>query len=160
MRDNVCYAGFAARFFAWLIDMLVVCVPVSIVKAIGLTGGPLSRAVLFHYSPLDIAAYALPTLYFIAMTWSQGATVGKMVMKLEVISAERGHLTLWQTVLREVFGRYLSVTLLLIGYFMIIPDREKRALHDRIADTRVVYAIRTQPDFRRPAPVDNGDAPV
>lgn len=160
MRDNVCYAGFAARFFAWLIDMLVVCVPVSIVKAIALTGGPLSRAVLFRYSPLDIAAYALPTLYFIAMTWSQGATVGKMVMKLEVVSAERGHLTLWQTVLREVFGRYLSVTLLLIGYFMIIPDREKRALHDRIADTRVVYAIRTPPDFRRPAPVDDGDAPV
>ena len=160
MRDNVCYAGFAARFCAWLLDMLVVCVPVSIIKAIALTGGPLSRAVLFRYSPLDIAAYALPTLYFIAMTWSQGATVGKMVMKLEVISAERGHLTLWQTVLREVFGRYLSVTLLLIGYFMIIPDREKRALHDRIADTRVVYAIRTQPDFRRPQPVDDGDAPA
>ena len=26
-----------------------------------------------------------------------------------------------------------------IGYFMIGPDHEKRALHDRLADTRVVY---------------------
>lgn len=160
MRDNVCYAGFAVRFCAWLIDMLVLCVPMMIVKAIALTGGSLTRAVLFRYSALDIAAYALPTLYFIAMTWSQGATVGKMVMKLEVISANPGHLTLWQTVLREVFGRYLSVTLLLIGYFMAIPDREKRALHDRIADTRVVYAIHYRPVLAKPEAVDDGDAPL
>ena len=152
MRDNVCYAGFAVRFFAWLIDLLVMCVPMAIIKSLSFLGGPLTRAVLFRYSALDIAAYALPTLYFIAMTWSQGATVGKMVLKLEVINAERGRLTFWQIVLREVFGRYLSVTLLLIGYFMIIPDREKRALHDRIADTRVVYAIRPRNDFRRPDP--------
>ncbi|MBR4546376.1 MAG: RDD family protein [Oscillibacter sp.] len=160
MRDNVCYAGFAVRFFAWLLDMLVISVPMAIIQAFRFTGGVLTRAVFFHYSPLDIANYVLPTLYFIAMTWSQGATVGKMILKLEVVSAKPGHLTLWQTVLREVFGRYLSMTLLLIGYFMIIPDREKRALHDRISDTRVVYAIRTPYEYRRPERVDDVDAPT
>lgn len=155
MRDNVCYAGFAVRFFAWLLDMLVISVPMVILQALRAAGGPLTRAVLFHYSPLDIANYLLPTLYFIAMTWSQGATVGKMILKLEVVSANPGHLTLWQTVLREVFGRYLSMTLLMIGYFMIIPDHEKRALHDRISDTRVVYAVRPPYEFRRPERVDD-----
>ena len=160
MRDNVCYAGFAVRFFAWLLDMLVISVPMASLQALRAVGGPLTRAVFFRYSPLDIANYLLPTLYFIAMTWSQGATVGKMILKLEVISAKPGHLTLWQTVLREVFGRYLSMTLLMIGYFMIIPDREKRALHDRISDTRVVYAVRTPYGYHGAERVDDGDAPT
>lgn len=150
MRDNVCYAGFAVRFFAWLVDMAVMLVPLTILHALRLTlalsnpAGFLSRAVFFRYSLLDIALYLLPTAYFIAMTWSYGATLGKMLLKLEVVSAERERLTLWQMVLREVFGRYLSVTLLFIGYLMMVPDREKRALHDRIADTRVIYAHNRQ----------------
>ena len=144
MRDNVCYAGFAVRFFAWLTDALVMAVPLSILRAIKLFADPygfLARPILFAYSPLDAAVWLLPVVYCVAMTYSQGATLGKMLRKLEVVGAD-GSLSLWQVLLRELFGRYLSVTLLCIGYFMAIPDAEKRALHDRIADTRVVYAVR------------------
>ena len=146
MRDNVCYAGFAVRFFAWLVDMLVMLVPLTILRTLRFAlsiydpSGVLSRAVFFRYSLLDILLYLLPTVYFIAMTWSYGATLGKMLLKLEVVNAEHGKLTFWQTVIREIFGRYLSVTLLCIGYLMMIPDREKRALHDHLSDTRVIYA--------------------
>lgn len=150
MRDNVCYAGFAVRFFAWLVDMLVMFIPLAVLRtlkfAIALSdpSAPLVRAVLFRYCALDIALYLLPALYFIFMTWSQGATLGKMLLKLEVISAEGERLTFWQTVLRETFGKYLSGMLLMIGYFMMIPSREKRALHDIFSDTRVVYAVKPQ----------------
>ncbi|MBQ9492695.1 MAG: RDD family protein [Oscillibacter sp.] len=164
MRDNVCYAGFAVRFAAWLADMLIMALPMSILSVFRFALRGSARAVLFRYSALDIAAYALPTLYFIAMTWTQGATLGKMLFKLEVVSAERGHLTLWQTVLREVFGRYLSSAVLFIGYFTIVPDPQKRALHDMISDTRVIYACQGQP-VTRPETVrvretpDAGDTP-
>lgn len=159
MREDVCYAGFAVRFFAWLIDALVTLIPLSILRGVRLaltlsgSSGLMSQAVLFRYTPLDIAAYLLPVVYFIAMTWSQGATVGKMLLKLEVVGVERGRLTFWQTVLREVFGRYLSA-IAFIGYLMIVPDREKRALHDRIADTRVIYSCQGNP-IRRPDTVRN-----
>lgn len=142
MQNN--YAGFAVRFFAWLIDALVMCVPLSVLRGIRLFAVPgsfLSRAVLFRYSPLDILIYLLPVAYFTAMTLSQGATLGKMLLKLEVVSADGGPLTFWQVVLRELVGRYLSTVILCIGYFLAIPDAQKRALHDRIADTRVVYAL-------------------
>ncbi len=102
---------------------------------------PLIRAVLFRYSLIDIAAYALPVLYFVAMTLSQGATVGKMILRLKVVSADGGSLTVWQLILREAVGRYLSAAILFIGYLMAVPDAQKRALHDRIADTRVIYAL-------------------
>lgn len=147
MRDNVSYAGFAARLAAWLLDCLVTLVPLSLLRgvkyAVELADpySPLVRALLFKYSALDIALYLLPVLYFIAMTYSQGATLGKMALKLKVVSADGGRLTLSQLLYREIFGRYLSAAILCIGYFMMIPDAEKRALHDRIADTRVVYAV-------------------
>ena len=162
MREDVCYAGFAVRFFAWLVDMLVMLIPMSMLRfarwvlLLSRVSVPMNQALLFRYTPLDIAAYLVPVIYFVAMTWSQGATVGKMLLKLEVISVERGRLTFWQTVLRETVGRYLSAVAF-IGYLMIVPDREKRALHDRIADTRVIYACQGNP-IRRPDTVRNRNA--
>ena len=145
MRND--YAGFAVRLAAWLIDALVTLVPLSILRgiqfvlSISAPYATLARPVLFHYSPLDILIYLLPVVYFIAMTLSNGATVGKMVMRIKVVSADGSPLSFWQVLMRELVGRYLSLTLLCIGYFMMIPDSQKRALHDRIADTRVVYAV-------------------
>ena len=40
---------------------------------------------------------------------------------------------------RETWARYLS-SLLYIGYILCLADPENGALHDRICDTRVVYA--------------------
>ena len=159
MREDVCYAGFAIRFCAWLIDMIVMLIPMSMLRfarlilVVSRVSVPMNQAVLFRYTPLDIASYLVPVFYFVAMTWVQGATVGKMLLKLEVVGVERGRLTFWQTVLRETVGRYLSAVAC-IGYLMILPDREKRALHDRIADTRVIYACQGNP-IRRPDTVRN-----
>ena len=145
MRNN--YAGFAVRLAAWLIDACVTLVPLSILRglkfilSISAPYASLARPVLFHYSPLDILIYLLPVVYFTAMTLSYGATVGKMAMRIKVVSADGDSLSFWQVLMRELVGRYLSLTLLCIGYFMMIPDSQKRALHDRIADTRVIYAV-------------------
>ena len=145
MRND--YAGFEVRLAAWLIDALVTLVPLSILRVLQFAlsvSNPyagLVSPVLFRYSPLDILIYLLPVAYFIAMTLSNGATVGKMVMRIKVVSVDGSPLSFRQVLMRELVGRYLSLTLLCIGYFMIVPDSQKRALHDRIADTRVIYAI-------------------
>ena len=159
MRNNC--AGFAVRLAAWLIDALVTLVPLSILRgiqfvlSISAPYASLARPLLFRYSPLDIAIYLLPVIYFVAMTLSYGATVGKMAMKIKVVSADGDSLSFWQVLMRELVGRYLSVTLLCIGYFMIVPDSQKRALHDRIADTRVIYAIPQSAPDAYSAPYDD-----
>ena len=149
------YAGFAVRLFAWLVDALVMAIPLSILRAIQTFSGAsdaIARPILFRYSALDIIIYLLPVAYFTAMTLSQGATLGKMLLKLKVVSADGEPLGFWQVLLRELVGRYLSAAILLIGYLMAIPDAQKRALHDRIADTRVVYALAPPVMAQRPAP--------
>jgi hypothetical protein len=54
---------------------------------------------------------------------------------------------------RETIGKYLSAVFLYLGYIMAGIDREKRAFHDMLADTRVVYALGQRPAAAYPQPM-------
>jgi uncharacterized RDD family membrane protein YckC len=73
-------------------------------------------------------------VYFIGST---GATPGKMALKLKVIRADGAPVD-YGLALGRYFAKILSALILLIGYIMAGFDEQKRALHDRICDTRVV----------------------
>ena len=98
-----------------------------------------STAVLFRFTVKDIVKYLLALAYFVILTYSKGATVGKMAMNLRVVKEDGGRPDLLTVFYREFIGKFLSRILLYIGYLMIGADREKAALHDRLSDTRVVY---------------------
>jgi len=66
-----------------------------------------------------------------------GATPGKMVCHLQVVMADGGKLSYGRSLGRH-FAKFLSSFILAIGYIMAGIDDEKRALHDRICDTRVI----------------------
>lgn len=69
----------------------------------------------------------------------RSGTPGKLAVGLRVIRANGERLTLGRSIGRS-FGYILSNMLPLgIGFIMAGVDEEKRALHDRICDTRVVY---------------------
>jgi uncharacterized RDD family membrane protein YckC len=65
------------------------------------------------------------------------ATPGKMVVGKKVIVADGSPMTVGRA-LGRYFATYISSFTLGIGYIMAAFDSEKRALHDRICDTRVV----------------------
>ena len=58
-----------------------------------------------------------------------------------MVSAEHRRPTFFEIAFREIIGRYLSTFILYIGYLMIGAGDQKEALHDYLADTRVVYAL-------------------
>lgn len=66
-----------------------------------------------------------------------GATPGKMVCHLQIVMADGGKLSYLRALARH-FAKYLSGFTLAIGYIMAGIDDEKRSLHDRICDTRVI----------------------
>ncbi|MEE3393047.1 MAG: RDD family protein [Lachnospiraceae bacterium] len=140
------YAGFFVRLAAYLVDLLIVSLGLLIPKitafflSIADVRGILVKHVIFRFSILDIIFYALTVLYFILMTYYNGATLGKMLFRLKVVSTEERTPTFFEIFLRETIGRFLSTVILYIGYLMAGPSEEKAALHDRLADTRVVYA--------------------
>ena len=53
-------------------------------------------------------------------------------------------LRLFDVVYRETIGKFLSGVIMNIGYIIAGIDSEKRALHDILCDTRVIYAKRVK----------------
>ncbi len=144
--DRVVFAGFFARFFAYMVDLIIVGIILLIVKipafVINIMAGDtfLTMPVIYNFSVYDILLYVAAKLYFILMTYFAGCTLGKRIFKLKVIASDTRRLNLWAVIFRETIGRYLSEIILFVGYIMMIPDKEKRTLADHLSDTRVVYS--------------------
>jgi uncharacterized RDD family membrane protein YckC len=134
-------AGFWLRFGAWAIDafiMGIVNLGIFIPMGMYMSTAPENPAAAFALMPLImLLQYAIPAAYETWFVGKYGATPGKMACKLMVVVADGSRVTYLRS-----FGRYfaklLSGMILCIGYIMAAFDEEKRTLHDRICETRVV----------------------
>ena len=159
-NGQVTYAGFWVRAAAYVIDSVLVFCGLLIVRLImsgvmALTEGTvLGGNILFQFTLKDIILYAAQVLYFILCTYFTGTTLGKRAMNLRVIAEGEGKLTFFTVLYRETVGRFLSGVILYIGYIMAGIDPQKRALHDILCDTRVIYArkVKVYPVYQRPVP--------
>ena len=145
-------AGFGPRAAAYLIDRALLLIALIIVRApfavASLAGaGRLSENFIFSYSVIDVVCWLLTSAYFVMMTWFCGATLGKMVMRLQVRRGDGEPMRFIDVLYRETVGRFLS-GILCIGYLMVLGDRQKRCFHDWLCGTCVVYdgvTFRAQP---------------
>lgn len=132
-------AGFWIRFFAYSVDVLLiwaVCKLLIVGSVFRLFG--IDQAMIWMFSAKAVASAVLFYVYFVLMTKWCGQTLGKMIFGLRVVSDKQQHLT-WTTVLiREWIGRYISVTIKLL-YLVVAFTPKHQAIHDLLADTRVVY---------------------
>lgn len=131
-------AGFWVRFWAYLIDLIVVASVTSIiVKPVFLLMGA-DTSTGSWYAPYAIVTAVVFYSYFVLMTKFFGQTVGKMIMGLRVISLKDDKLT-WGTLLfREWVGRFISTTILPL-YWIVGFTRLKQGVHDFVADTTVIH---------------------
>ncbi len=145
-ENNKVYAGFFVRLSAQLIDscivllaLMVIRLPIFISSLVN-PASPINAQVLFQYSAADIFIYLLGKAYYIVMIAGSGATVGKRLLNIKVVSATEEPLTTFRVIYRETIGKFLS-SIFYIGYILIGADEKKRGLHDRLADTEVIYAF-------------------
>jgi hypothetical protein len=75
--------------------------------------------------------------YETVLLWKYGATLGKAFCQVQVVTAEGKPLSYGLCAARY-FAKLLSAFTLLIGYIIAAFDEEKRSLHDRICNTRVI----------------------
>lgn len=130
-------AGFWMRFWAFVVDILVVAALVGIVinPLFHLFDWSLSEK--HWYSPMSIVSGVFYYAYFAILTkyWQQ--TVGKMIFGLKV-KGKNGEKLDWLTVLfRELVGRFISNKIPII-YLMVAFMPKNKGLNDMIADTMVV----------------------
>lgn len=135
------YAGFWMRFWAYLLDLIVVgSIERLLVKPLfRLLEIPLGEFNMF--APFSIASAIIFYLYFVLMTKYFKQTLGKMVFGIKVIDLKKDQLS-WGTILfREWIGRFISATIV-IGYIIVAFLPKKQGLHDLFSDTTVIHVER------------------
>ena len=128
------YAGFWIRFLAYVLDAIILQVFLylfGMVLGLLLGGSDAVQIIATVFSFIVALGYEV---FFIG---KYGATPGKMALKLKVIRAD-GLPIGYGLAAGRYLAKILSAMILMIGYIMAAFDEQKRALHDRICDTRVV----------------------
>lgn len=143
------YGGFWIRFLAFVIDSVINnIIGIAIGIALGLfIGMGVSAAAIqmteFNEFLLSIISFILSLittwLYFALFQSSKYmATPGKMVFGLIVVDKEYKRLSFAHATGR-FFATIVSTITFLIGFIMAAFTARKRALHDMIAGTYVIY---------------------
>jgi uncharacterized RDD family membrane protein YckC len=139
------FAGFWIRFAARFLDGIVLltaqaCIAMVFFGTFGaqflpsvVRSAPISARLGFQ-----LLSYATGLVYEAAFLHYRGATLGKMVLGLKVVRSSGASLG-WGISVARYFMQIVSAMILLIGYIIAGFDDEKRALHDRVCDTRVIY---------------------
>ncbi len=152
------YGGFWIRFGARFIDGLVFTIPMviffamfmpSLIRAQRQAGGAAGAPNLFAVSgfiTFFLIMFVAGGFYEILILKYRSATVGKMACGLKVIRSDGrslgwgvcfGRFFMWNVVTSGI--PYLNSVFMLVTSIMLGVDDEKRALHDRVCDTRVIY---------------------
>jgi uncharacterized RDD family membrane protein YckC len=136
---RVFFAGFWMRFWAYLLDLLVISSvnQLLIYPIFRIFDFPLGKDSMF--APLAVLTAITMYVYFVLMTKFFRQTLGKMVFGLKVIDIElTGNLS-WSTVLfREVVGKFISKTIFFIGFLVVAFSPKNQGVHDMFADTSVI----------------------
>lgn len=139
------YGGFWIRVAAMFIDGIIVgLAQAAIALAFFGTFGAQFIPGLTRSQPAGLLlgfqalSYALAITYEVSFLRYRGATPGKMATGLQVVRSNADSLG-WGVSFGRYFMKLVSGMILGIGYIMAGFDSEKRALHDRVCDTKVVY---------------------
>jgi len=135
------YAGFWIRFAAKFIDGLILGVPFMIVFFAAfipqMRSGKPDNLIFMPYI-IQFCFIFVRMAYEIFFLGKYGATPGKMACKIMVVTAEGGRFGYGRATGR-FFAEMLSGMICYIGYIIVAFDDQKRALHDHICNTRVVF---------------------
>ncbi|OQB06365.1 MAG: RDD family protein [bacterium ADurb.Bin212] len=136
------YAGFWLRLLALILDGMVINAVFTFIYIImGKERSFLSGSVAFGSFSGNPEIYIMQLvqwLYYILMLKYFGASLGKMALKMRVVSKNGGELDWVSIILRETVGKFLSGLILGIGYLMVAWNPKKQALHDQIAGSYVI----------------------
>jgi uncharacterized RDD family membrane protein YckC len=144
----VVYGGFWRRVVAQAVDSAVVftmMTPLLVIFAGAMvwtmmkssSSGAPNLSAIVPALLMFLGFLIVPFFYIVYFTTHGGATPGKMLMGIKIITASGGIVGTGRATGR-VFARALSSAIFYIGDIMAGFDSQKRALHDRICDTRVI----------------------
>ena len=136
------YAGFASRFVAYVADLGVSSGVFMLALAAVSFAASLVTGDSIHWSKSNVwvaVAFGIWEFIYYAYSWAaNGKTVGMALLGIQVVGADGGEAGGMRAVARTM-AFPLSFLLFGLGFVGIVLGRDRRALHDVIAGTAVVY---------------------
>jgi uncharacterized RDD family membrane protein YckC len=143
LTSSTAYAGLVTRTLAFGLDIAIIDAVALVaggVVALGLSAFDLPDTVKTVLAATGAALAILWSIGYFAWFWSAaGQTPGDRVLGLQVIRADTGRPLPFTRATLRVFALLLSAIPFCAGFLMILFDDRRRALHDRLVGTVVVY---------------------
>ena len=129
------YASFGLRAFAFIVDMLVIGAINKIL--INVLGIDLDYEI-YGIEMAEILRWIVTILYFVILSFmTKGQSLGKMIVGIRVVSLTSDKLDLGQILIREIAGRLIQNTIMIL-YLLPIFTPKNQSLIDFFVDTAVV----------------------
>lgn len=168
--ESLEYAGFWIRFWAAVIDSILVSLIVSpLVNALyrsspsgisWVSDDPMQmlNALSSPFrGPLDaFISLVLPAVAIIVFWIYKSATPGKMLVGAKIVDANTGGPITSGQAIGRYLGYYVSIFTLCIGFLWIAFDARKQGFHDKLAGTVVIRTRRNPKVDFKPPPVNPG----
>jgi uncharacterized RDD family membrane protein YckC len=156
---GVTYAGFWIRFVAYLIDSIIIFVPVTAVlvaiaipsfASVSCTTIPNATpfgstttctgldAVGWFFPLAFLISVVVPGVYFVLFWAHGGQSLGQKLLRLHVVDANTGGPISTGRALGRYVGFLVSAYVLYIGLIWAAFDARKQGWHDKMANTFVV----------------------
>lgn len=137
------HAGFASRLIAFVMDCVLTIAVFELVLAAASFAASVLTGTSIHWNRGDLwvvlGFFTWEFLYY-AYSWTGGGrTPGMLILGVQVVGQDGTHAGTRRGLLRTIVFP-LSFLLLGLGFIGVLFGRDRRALHDLIAGTAVVYA--------------------
>lgn len=140
LADERRYAGFWMRFWAYIVDLIVVFSLTGLIVKPFTMIDSFREATLWIWSVSGLLGGLVFFAYFLFMTKWRGQTLGKIIFGLRVIRKDGERLSWSDTLIREVVGRFIHRLLFLFFLYAVVAfTPKKQGLHDMFADTLVIH---------------------
>lgn len=138
---ELCKAGIGVRGIAAFIDLIMVY---AILYAIATVTGNAGSGGFSLYGTPFLVGVTLGLGYFILLEATLGATLGKLLTNLTVVTAAHGHPIGWrESIVRNVLRPIDGFVLYAIGFLAICVTARRQRLGDLAAGTMVVRRARS-----------------
>ena len=137
-------AGIPLRFVAVLLDAVIVFFPLGIIVGLMTGGGYAQRGDGYANAGINVGGNAFWLLlalgvgYYILCEAATGATLGKRMVGIRVVSEDGEHVTFGAAVVRNLLRLIDGLFLYLVGFVFALTSSRGQRLGDRAAHTIVV----------------------
>ena len=139
-RENITLAPLKKRALAYLIDEILVSLLFIFIYVDQIPDNATTEETITIINSLVFYVMVLKVVYQTFFVWMYGATLGRIVMKIRVISlGDLENPSLLFSLSRASF-RIISESIFYLGFLWAVLNPKRETWHDKVSNTLVVNA--------------------